>query len=173
MTYWVITDTHFGHEKMHEHCDRPIGFEDRILSNVDRIVREGDVLIHLGDICIGKDQYWNLALHAICKGSQWLIRGNHDKKSISWYLNNGWDCVADSITLNIFGESIVFSHKPVPLVGEVVNIHGHHHNTNHHPEDVIDKRHRLLCLEHHYSPVNLSKIISQHQISFSKCGHTR
>lgn len=164
MNYWVITDTHFGHDKMHEHCGRPIGFENKILFNIERIVRQGDVLIHLGDVCIGKDKYWNLSLHAVCKGHQWLIRGNHDKKSIAWYLSNGWDCVVDRITMDVFGEKILLSHNPVDSQDCTINIHGHHHNNRHHPEDVTNSKHRLIVLEHHYAPIKLEKIITQHHL---------
>jgi len=57
MRYWLITDTHFGHENIKKYCNRPDGFEDLILENLnpteDEGVCPGDVLIHLGDVCFG------------------------------------------------------------------------------------------------------------------------
>ena len=93
--YWIITDTHFGHDSMMKLCGRPEGFSEKILINLNRTVHCPDVLIHLGDICIGKEEYWHSELMkwACCK--KWLIRGNHDKKSDMWYLNHGWDFVAE------------------------------------------------------------------------------
>lgn len=163
MNYWVIADTHFGHERMHKECGRPEGFETRILANVKRLVKQDDVLIHLGDVCIGQDAHWNLALRRAFRGKQWLIRGNHDKKSTTWYLNHGWDCVIDSMTLCMFGKNIFLSHIPINITplpsSDWVNVHGHHHNTLHHPEDEVDSRHRLVIIEHDYAPVKLERIV--------------
>ena len=60
MKYYLITDTHFGHEMLVRNKHREIGYEDKILNNLRK--KSGDVLIHLGDICIGKDEEWHLRL---------------------------------------------------------------------------------------------------------------
>jgi calcineurin-like phosphoesterase family protein len=160
MNYWIITDTHFGHKKMQEYCGRPLGFESSIICNLMMTCKPGDVLIHLGDICIGRDEHWHKELeNVLCK--KWLIRGNHDKKSLGWYFDHGWDCVADEITLAVFGKSIIFSHRPTASDKYDLNIHGHMHNTGHHPEMIprITPRSRLIIMEHHYSPMNLRRIV--------------
>lgn len=159
MNYWILTDTHFGHSLMHKYCERPEDFEERIFKKVHSKVRADDVLIHLGDFCIGKDEYWHQKFMLMCSCKKWLIRGNHDNKSTTWYHRNGWDLVADRVHLNIFGKTIIFSHRPIDDDGDYINIHGHHHNTGHHPEDETDKRHKLIFLEHEYSPINLRGIV--------------
>jgi calcineurin-like phosphoesterase family protein len=161
MNYWIITDTHFGHKKMQEYCGRPEGFEETIIKNIHHTVQYGDVLIHLGDFCIYKDEEWHERFMANCAGKRWLIRGNHDKKSLGWYFDHGWDCVADEITLAVFGKSIIFSHRPTASDKYDLNIHGHMHNTGHHPEMIprITPRSRLIIMEHHYSPMNLRRIV--------------
>lgn len=159
MNYWIITDTHLGHEQMHDYCQRPDDFESQILSQIDRKVATDDVLIHLGDVCIGQDAYWHREFMAACAGKRWLLLGNHDRKSNTWYLRNGWDFVADRVTLRMFGQTIVLSHKPIGDDGDYVNVHGHHHNTKHHSEDETDERHRLVFIEHEYTPINLRRII--------------
>jgi calcineurin-like phosphoesterase family protein len=160
MNYWLITDTHFGHHKMKDYCQRPEGFETTILNRIRHHVLTGDVLIHLGDFCIYKDEEWHAEFMATCPGKKWLIRGNHDRKSSSWYLDRGWDFVADSTTLTLFGKRLLLSHRPVTAHSDFdLNIHGHHHNTGHHPEDETTPKHKLLFIEHHYSPVNLRKIV--------------
>jgi len=160
MNYWIITDTHFGHDKMIEMCNRPLDFASRILENIKNTVKEEDVLIHLGDVCFYDEKKWNLLLMKECKGSGWLIKGNHDKKSNSWYLNHNWDFVADQIVITMFGERIALSHKPILAHSDFdINIHGHHHNTLHHPEDNITAKHKLLFIEHTYAPINLRKLV--------------
>lgn len=160
MNYWVLADTHFGHEKMKDYCQRPDGFEDKILSAVARLVQCDDVLIHIGDFCIYCDEYWHELFRSACLGKRWLVRGNHDRKSLGWYFSHGWDFVADEFSLEVFGKRVLFSHAPVPEIADAeLNIHGHLHNTGHHPELHISTKHRLVYLEHTYEPLNLRKII--------------
>jgi len=167
MNYWIITDTHFGHDIMIECCERPLKFENQIMSNIAKAVKDNDILIHLGDICFGKDEYWHNELQKIhCK--KWLVKGNHDSKSVAWYLAHGWDFVCNSFTLNIFGGDILFSHRPEEDNGFFLNIHGHFHNTDyqtHEPElaVLLTEKHILLALEYNnYLPYNLKSVVEKH-----------
>jgi len=160
--YWIITDLHLGHDKIKSFCGRPDGFEDKIIKNIHTVCRPGDVLICLGDVCWGNDEYWHSLLHhRTHKFKTWLTKGNHDKKTYSWYLDHGWDFVSDSINLKIFGKKILFSHKPMPDGSHYdINVHGHLHNTGHHHS--YDKNsHILVMCEHHYMPQDLRKIVNK------------
>lgn len=162
MNYWIITDTHFGHHKMQDYCQRPEGFEGTIMKHVCNMVQPQDVLIHLGDFCIYKDEEWHKRFMAVCPGKRWLIRGNHDRKSLGWYFSHGWDFVADEMTVEVFGKRVALSHKPITAHSDFdLNIHGHHHNTGHHPEDETTEKHRLVFIEHSYTPVNLRRLVEQ------------
>ena len=82
MKYWIITDTHFGHNKIKEYCNRPDDYEYRILDNLNKCVKPDDVVIHLGDFAFYKIDYWAEKYNWVLKGAcSWLILGNHDKKS--------------------------------------------------------------------------------------------
>lgn len=95
-----------------------------------------------------------------CPCKRWLIRGNHDKKSMGWYLSHGWDLVAEQITLDIYGKRVALSHRPITAHDDFdINIHGHFHNSGHHPEDATTGKHRLLFMEHEYKPVSLRKLV--------------
>jgi calcineurin-like phosphoesterase family protein len=165
MNYWIITDTHLGHEKMKSLCGRPENFSEKILIGLNRTVPCPDVLIHLGDICMKDDEFWHeqIAKWVHCK--RWLIRGNHDKKSDVWYLEHGWHVVVESMILHRFGKYIALSHKPLPDFGYDINIHGHFHNNPRErwePElkKIMTDKHRLLVLEDtDYLPVNLERIV--------------
>lgn len=160
MNLWIIADTHFGHDAMMLHCNRPKSFEVAIFANLIHCVGADDVLIHLGDVCIYNDEKWHRLLSDEIPGKKWLIRGNHDKKSMTWYMSHGWDFVADSLGINVFGKRILLTHKPsLDLDGYDVNVHGHLHNTLHHPEDVVNTRHVLFVLEHHYAPMKLRTLV--------------
>ena len=168
MKIWLITDTHFGHEKVKEFCGRPEGFEQKILDNLKRVVNSDDILINLGDFCWGNDDYWAELFNYphIKAKSNILVRGNHDKKSLGFYAEF-FDMVCDSFSLNMFGKRILFSHIPQeksPLYD--LNIHGHFHNTDHRKNEkymqfIYDPTyHKKLAVEDtNYEPVLLEKFI--------------
>ena len=165
MNYWLIADTHFGHDDMVDFCKRPRNFSERILKAVGHTITNG-VMIHLGDICFGREEFWHKSLMDSIPTTvkRWLVLGNHDKKSMSWYMDHGWDFVGFQFTLNIYGLSIVFSHCPVWVQEGQINIHGHFHNFS---DEIIlknepglmifrDEGHKLLAMEYtNYQPVSL------------------
>lgn len=168
MKYWIITDTHFGHTKLRE-FGRPANFDSVILQNIFTLVNSDDVLIHLGDFCIGDDMAWHVKFMSCAPSKKWLIKGNHDKKSNTWYLNNGWNFVGDWMGLEMFGKKIFFSHKPMMDVGYDINIHGHFHNSQHHTDEfkeILTEKHKLLALEKtDYKPVLLEQFINSQLIT--------
>lgn len=162
MKIWIISDTHFGHDGMIEQCGRPKDFNERIINALERTIGFEDVLIHFGDVSFYDHGIWHNMLAGYVPGKHWLIRGNHDKKSPTWYMTHGWDCVTDRIDLHVFGKRIALTHKPLhpSAMDEIdINVHGHHHNTLHHPEDETTEKHVLFVLEHHYSPILLRTLI--------------
>jgi calcineurin-like phosphoesterase family protein len=85
MNYWLISDTHFAHEKLDAWGGREGDWQDKLWRGIRSIPSE-DVLIHLGDVCIGDDVDVHAMLsRASCK--KVLVRGNHDKKSVSWCID--------------------------------------------------------------------------------------
>lgn len=162
MNYWLITDTHFGHDKMKlpEYSGRPDDFEDRIFKGIYRNVRKGDVLIHLGDVSIHDNRNWHSRYLSTWGIRHWLIRGNHDKKSHKWYMDCGWSFVGDAIVLEMFGKRILLTHKPAPDGDYDINIHGHGHNDEHHEGDgPAHGKNKLFFIEHEYRPVKLRSFI--------------
>jgi calcineurin-like phosphoesterase family protein len=156
---WVISDTHFYHGKCCEHCGRPTDFTEKTLRNMRRLLAPQDLLIHLGDVMFYNFPELKGMLDSV-KGKKVLTMGNHDKKSKSWYMRNGFDFAADSFVM----DDIVFSHKPIEHFPEGVlfNVHGHLHNTGHRPQESWWEpggRHRLFVLEHHYQPIPLTKFM--------------
>jgi len=159
MNYWVIADTHFGHEKIKQSNNRPDNFEELILENLKAKIKKDDVLIHLGDFCLKDDLYWHKRFSEIeCK--KWLILGNHDHKTMSWYLSNGWDFVCSHFTLKLFGEYILFSHTPQENTS-IINIHGHLHDSNHRKGYLLTEKNILVLIEGTFEPCLLQKIIKK------------
>ena len=127
---WLITDTHFGHHKIIELCGRPEDYEEKLFASMAKIPKK-DTLIHLGDICMGHDSTLHTNWIEPLDCNKILVKGNHDKKSSSWYLDHGWDFVVQSIVIRSLGHYIHLSHIPIPqehLLTNAYNIHGHFHN---------------------------------------------
>jgi calcineurin-like phosphoesterase family protein len=163
MNYWLLTDTHFGHDRIQEEDfgARPFGFEEQILVNLKVVAQHPDIIIHLGDVSFYRDGEWHYRFVQACGAcKKWLIRGNHDKKSLGWYYDHGWDFVADEVALQIYGKRVILSHKPVQGRDDYdLNIHGHLHSPGRADDYEISERHRLLFMEHHYKPFNLRRLV--------------
>jgi len=166
---YLIADTHFGHEREIE-FGRPHGYEQKILTSLSKILSDGDVLIHLGDFCIGKDEFWHQEFVGNLIGiKRILVRGNHDKKSDSWYYDHGWHFVCRSFSNTTHGKRIIFTHIPCLYDPDEFdcNIHGHLHDNRHRgsPEDFIfqdgvTRTMKLISMEHsNYQPISLKSIL--------------
>ena len=133
--YWLVSDTHFNHQKLEEWGGRSGDWQAQLWAGIDAIPST-DTLIHLGDICIGDDEdvHKRICLHA--RGTKILVRGNHDKKSLNWYLNHGWDFVVDGLELIYHGHYLHLTHRPARPQGNTTwNIHGHTHGNLHRSEE--------------------------------------
>ena len=166
MKIYLTTDTHFGHYKLIEY-GRPKNFEELIWNGLKNLP-EDCLLIHLGDIGFTGSQEVHDKYIKPLKCKKILVRGNHDHKSDSWYMRNGWDFVCNRFEARYFGKKILFSHIPVKDNNFYdLNIHGHFHNSDHHLEEafivaVRNKKQRLISLERtNYQPVNLLDLINK------------
>lgn len=139
MRYWLISDTHFNHLKLEEWGGRSGDWQEKLLKGIKQIP-VGDTLIHLGDICIGKDE----EVHGMIRDNTFgikkiLIRGNHDKKSLQWYEQHGWDFACDGLELLFLGHYLHLTHRPARPQGNTTwNIHGHTHGNLHRSEEYIE-----------------------------------
>lgn len=135
MERWVISDTHFGHEKMLQFVQAdgmtPIrSFPSTVVMDeymVDRwneVVKEGDRVYHLGDVAM-KAAF--LPIVKRLNGKKRLIRGNHDIFPEKTYLDAGFKEVHAYYKL----ENLWLSHVPVHPLSipqwALGNVHGHIH----------------------------------------------
>jgi len=157
---YLTTDWHLCHKNIIRFENRPYNFEDKILKN-HCALKEHDILINLGDVYFSHDRKVKPIMDKlVCR--KFLCKGNHDRKSIHWYMNNGFDFACDFF----IKDGIVFSHIPLPKIENTeYNIHGHFH-TNSHSADgykFYDPRyHKCLSIEEeNYSPILLEKFVSK------------
>lgn len=126
MNLYLISDTHFNHEKIKTHCQRPDNFTELIVERWNQTVKPSDTVLHLGDVAIGHKADVAPLMNKLA-GRKILVRGNHDRdKSVTWWMENGFDFACDQFILR----NVLFTHEPaeeVKVVG-MLNIHGHLHN---------------------------------------------
>lgn len=162
---WISADLHLGHKRMIDLAGRPPFFDRRIIENHIRHLRETDIFICAGDFCIGNDQMWHDKFLKRLPCRKWLVRGNHDRKTDTWYLSNGWDFVGEAIVLKKYGLKIIITHAPVLLTytDYDINVHGHLHSPGRHEEyeSIISKKHRLVSSEHSYTPHLLRTVVGK------------
>jgi calcineurin-like phosphoesterase family protein len=181
MKIYLIADTHFNHKNMVQYCGRPENFTELIGKHLLEVgFTEEDILIHLGDVCIGGDQLIHDLYIKPLRCKKWLLKGNHEHKSDTWYLRNGWDFVGDKLVKTIFTKTILFSHCPTKSCDWFdLNIHGHFHNNLHRLQEgrfVVEgekerneidmanltEKHKLFAIEEtDYRPVLLETFLKE------------
>lgn len=139
---WVTSDHHFLHDNIVGFCRRP-GHEDgdtqrhnhRMRNNWINTVRPTDTILHLGDLVLGSraDAEALLGGKMELPGRKFLLKGNHDKRSRSFYESLGFEIV-DPFDLEVNGYRVFFSHypliPPVKTLGEgEINLMAHVHNS--------------------------------------------
>jgi calcineurin-like phosphoesterase family protein len=79
---WFTSDTHFGHARIIELCDRPFAsvehMNEAIIERWNAVVKPNDTVFHLGDVAMGTIAD-SLPLVSRLNGHKALIIGNHDR----------------------------------------------------------------------------------------------
>jgi len=82
MTVWFTADTHFGHTRILELCNRPFKtveeMNERLVENWNEQVAPDDTTYILGDLALGKLDD-SLVYVAMLHGTKLLVPGNHDR----------------------------------------------------------------------------------------------
>jgi calcineurin-like phosphoesterase family protein len=168
---WFIFDTHFNHANMlkFKRADgtrlRPFAniehHDTTLFDNWNKNVQWGDLVYVGGDFFAGKQapRY----IHQL-NGKKILIKGNHDKASLSLYSSIFEDVVS---VVGLREHKIIVSHYPIhrtSLLGAYAyNFHGHTHSALvKAPDGTPDLRYINGCVEHtNWAPVDLEWLIEQ------------
>ena len=113
MSIWFTSDTHFGHARIIELCNRPFKdvshMNEMIIKWWNELVAPDDTVYHLGDVALGPIMD-SLSCISRLNGEIVLVEGNHDRpfmaksdeKRDEWvekYLAAGFTAVYSSLTL--------------------------------------------------------------------------
>lgn len=127
--FYLIADTHLGHETLKKSGLRPLDYEEQIFFNWKRLVKNDDTVIHLGDV-VEEDNLLMLEKFVTLPGKKILIRGNHDNDSTIEYFQRSSNFCCDELVMTFSSIKILFTHKPKYRHEYDINIHGHLHNIN-------------------------------------------
>lgn len=123
---WIATDLHlFNRDVDNRHPHRSEQEMNQIADNYGNMIQEDDLFIFLGDLydpgTVDASEVANY-IHNI-KGYKIMCRGNHDTESYDFYRELGFDDVCDILRIH----NLIFSHKPVKIAPDELNIHGDLH----------------------------------------------
>lgn len=123
---WLSTDLHlFSKDNDYRHPFRTDRENSRLADNFSNEIDSSDLFIFLGDLCdpgvsdpkkLG-DVIKSIPCYKI------MCRGNHDTQDDLFYREVGFDLVIDICRYH----NIIFSHKPIRVQPDELNIHGHLH----------------------------------------------
>lgn len=175
---FLISDTHFGHEKTCTVFKRADGSPLRPFASAEEMdeemirrwndrVRPKDKVYHLGDVVINR-KFLNVLDRL--NGDKVLIRGNHDIFKLEDYTKYFRD-VRGYHVMN----GMILSHIPVheeSLARFGTNIHGHlhanrvmikkHWNNTEFVNETIDPRYFCVCVEHtDFAPISLEEVFTR------------
>jgi calcineurin-like phosphoesterase family protein len=169
---WLISDTHFGHDRITSYCDRPYTWADLIIANWKACVGTDDTIYHLGDLAFvnGRNRCTFQKMFSELPGRKILIKGNHDRASKAFYTACGFEYHKDSMLFQTIGNGVVLSHKPEKMefpYANAINIHGHFHNNvaerwEADLKALLTEKHLLFSLEETgYKPIELSEALKE------------
>lgn len=124
---WLTTDWHlYSKEWNDQHPHRSKANLERLATNFNSTIDEHDLLIHLGDICDPESADYETMKKIISSipGRKILVRGNHDTEKDPYYIGLGFDDVVDVLVIH----NMIFTHKPIQVAPDELNIHGHLHS---------------------------------------------
>lgn len=158
---FIISDTHFNHEKIKSLEWRPDNYNELIKHYWNKLVSPEDTIIHLWDVIFSRASELGNIL-ACLPGTKILVKGNHDMNRNQWYLDKWFNLVCDKIEMRVNHKDAILTHIPIRLEENKYNIHWHLHSRHRHEEfkDILTDRHILYsCENENYKPRLLNDLL--------------
>lgn len=155
---FVISDHHFGHEKIIDFESRPFRnkeeMDDYMIQQWNSVVTKEDKVFHLGDFSFYNKEKTRNIVESL-NGHKFLILGNHDRgRSKAWWLDAGFQEVSEYPI--VYQSFFMLSHEPMYMNKHMpyVNLHGHIHSQQYEGEHYVNASVELWD----YKPVSFEEI---------------
>jgi len=113
MARWWTSDTHFGHSRIIQYCNRPFAnheeMDEEILKRFNEVIKPGDELYHLGDLSWSSYDL-NKFFSRLNTKQVHLIYGNHDTKKTK---HPNIVSYSDIKSVTIDGQTMILCHYPM------------------------------------------------------------
>ena len=151
---WFTADLHFGHKNVIGYCNRPFAnvseMNSKLIKNFNKTVGKNDIVYILGDLSfLNTKSTKEIVSHL--NGFKFLVKGNHDPKTNTFYRKIGFIEVYDKPII-LFNKYLL-SHDIIQT-NDFINIHGHTHQT-------VKNSVNNICVSVEmtdYKPISLDKI---------------
>ncbi len=163
--FFVVSDTHFFHQRICEYAGRPYDHEVMMVKRWRRTVGEDDIVLHLGDLYFGGRpgfERFRDEVAPLLTGRKFIVLGNHDKRKVD-YAALGFT-VLKPFACTYRGHTVSFSHYP-KLVDDPrrVHIHGHIHNNGYSRGRSSRRGNINVSVEViDYRPVRVSRLLNRY-----------
>lgn len=156
---YFIADTHFGDDNIRRYETRPFAdtseMDRELIKRWNSTVSDTDDVYILGDF--GAEKSETEILRQL-KGNIFLVKGNHDTQSNSYYRSAGFKEIYDMPI--IFNGFWILSHEPIYVNSNMpyANLFGHVHNSPLFKD--YSSHHFCVSAERiDYTPISLEEII--------------
>jgi calcineurin-like phosphoesterase family protein len=162
---WVVADTHWGHNNIVRFCDRPAGHDRLMVARWAETVPADGVVLHLGDLMYrgGRSWFRDKIAPQLTGREKLLLKGNHDKQTVSYYASCGFK-VVEPFSIPYGNGLVEFDHYPYPsdekAPKNVLRVHGHIHTNGYARGVPTRERHVNVGAEVlQYRPANLGTLL--------------
>lgn len=168
---FFISDTHFSHNNIIKYCNRPFSsieeMDDTLIENWNNKVKPNDIIIHLGDFLFYSNNKIKNKLNKL-NGKKYLIKGNHDNRSMDNDFRNSFKYICDYSKLsklpdiNWKGTDFILFHYPIEnWDGQhkgLIHLHGHVHNNMEFKSGI--NRFNLSVEMINYQPISIDELLN-------------
>lgn len=170
MSVYFVSDSHFGHSRIIQYCNRPFSsvdhMDETLIKNWNNVVKPSDFVYHLGDFAFYRDQKQTRNVIRSLNGNIVLIRGNHDEYLEPETLKL-FNSVHSYYELNIPDKDIPRGKQKIVLLHFAMRVwnkshHGSWHLYGHSHGTLPDDKHSLSfdvgvdC--HNFTPISYEQV---------------
>lgn len=183
---FIISDTHFLHEKMLIKYDKTRMARFSNITAIDnfmhdewnRAITNDDLVIHLGDVAFGSFEQCVASMRGL-NGRKILVRGNHDRGNTPM-MQMGFFAVFEQVVIKVDGVNILCRHRPWigPLPDGIYGVfHGHIHTGNKEDLEAAGEESDIpdynvnCCVEHtNFKPILAPEALGRLRVQLRKAG---
>lgn len=160
----VVSDTHFGHEKLliFRGFKSVEEMNEAIIKRWNESIKKDDKVIHLGDFAVGMKEEDIGKIISRLNGKITLILGNHDthSKLKNVYIKH-FKCLS-----SLYAPPYYFTHEPINercleeqnTREPTINVHGHLHNNEYCGEKYINMNYDVVGLSNMVKEFKLKEV---------------